>query len=193
MKGRIMLFVASILTYQFSPAHLTPSAANQVGVASVYSHESGSGTASGQKLNREAFTAAHRTLPFGSKVKVTNKSNGRSVVVTINDRGPFRAWSRYRRNASGGARSRVLRTCAGHPQCRSITLYDDGAPALWAAQEFNGRSDAGRWPWDNIGAHRARCRQSVRRHASGPVTILVRAAPPGTYRSLKPGPTSARS
>ena len=74
MKGRIMLFVASILTYQFSPAHLTPSAANQVGVASVYSHESGSGTASGQKLNREAFTAAHRTLPFGSKVKVTTRA-----------------------------------------------------------------------------------------------------------------------
>ena len=89
MKGRMLLFVTSILTYQFFPTHLTPSAADQVGVASVYSHESGSGTASGQKLNREAFTAAHRTLPFGSKVKVTNKSNGRSVVVTINDRGPF--------------------------------------------------------------------------------------------------------
>ena len=87
MKGRMMLIVASILIYQFSPTHLTPSAADQV--ASVYSHESGSGTASGQKLNREAFTATHRTLPFGSKVKVTNKSNGRSVVVTINDRGPF--------------------------------------------------------------------------------------------------------
>jgi rare lipoprotein A len=85
----MMLFVASIFAYQLSPTHLTPSAADQVGVASVYSHESGSGTASGQKLNREAFTAAHRTLPFGSKVKVTNKSNGRSVVVTINDRGPF--------------------------------------------------------------------------------------------------------
>jgi rare lipoprotein A len=89
VKGRMMLFVASILAYQFSPTHLTPCAANQTGVASVYSHESGSGTASGEKLNREAFTAAHRTLPFGSKVKVTNKSNGRSVVVTINDRGPF--------------------------------------------------------------------------------------------------------
>jgi rare lipoprotein A len=85
----MMLFVASILAYQFSPTHLTPSAADQVGIASVYSHESGSGTASGQKLNREALTAAHPTLPFGSKVKVTNKSNGRSVVVTINDRGPF--------------------------------------------------------------------------------------------------------
>src|SRR5262249_1091219 len=55
----------------------------------VYSQESGSGTASGQKLDREALIAAHRTLPFGTKVKVTNKSNGRSVVVTINDRGPF--------------------------------------------------------------------------------------------------------
>jgi len=40
-------------------------------------------------LNPQALTAAHRTLPFGSKVKVTNKHNGRSVVVTINDRGPF--------------------------------------------------------------------------------------------------------
>lgn len=89
MKGRMMLFAASILAYQFSPTHLTPSAANQTGVASVYSHESGSGTASGQKLDREAFTAAHRTLPFGTKVKVTNKSNGRSVIVVINDRGPF--------------------------------------------------------------------------------------------------------
>ena len=39
--------------------------------------------------NREALTAAHRTLPLGTKVKVTNKSNGNSVVVTINDRGPF--------------------------------------------------------------------------------------------------------
>src|SRR5258705_13747912 len=85
----MMLFVASILACQFSPTHLTTSAADQTGVASVYSHESGSGTASGQKLNGDALTAAHRTLPLGSKVKVTNKSNGRSVVVTINDRGPF--------------------------------------------------------------------------------------------------------
>src|SRR4029453_15347320 len=64
-------------------------AADRGGVASVYSTESGSGTASGQKLNPHALTAAHRTLPFGSKVKGTKKHNGRSVVVTINDRGPF--------------------------------------------------------------------------------------------------------
>jgi peptidoglycan lytic transglycosylase len=88
LKRRMILFVASISACQFFPTHLTESAADQVGVASVYSHESGSATASGQKLDREAFTAAHRTLPFGTQVKVTNKSNGRSVIVTINDRGP---------------------------------------------------------------------------------------------------------
>lgn len=46
-------------------------------------------TASGGRFNPKAMTAAHRSLPFGTKVKVTNKRNGRSVVVTINDRGPF--------------------------------------------------------------------------------------------------------
>ena len=90
MKGRIVLFAASMLSYDFSSTNITPSVAGETGIASVYSHESGSGTASGQKLEREALTAAHRTLPFGSKVKVTNKRNGRTVVVTINDRGPFR-------------------------------------------------------------------------------------------------------
>jgi rare lipoprotein A len=61
----------------------------ETGVASVYSTESGSKTASGARLNPGALTAAHRSLPFGSRVRVTNHSNGHSVVVTINDRGPF--------------------------------------------------------------------------------------------------------
>src|ERR1700692_4453393 len=61
----------------------------QSGIASVYSTESGSRTASGVRLNPGALTAAHRSLPFGSKVRVTNRNNGRSVVVTVNDRGPF--------------------------------------------------------------------------------------------------------
>ena len=90
MKSRMALLGFAILVSQFSPTHLTrASAEDQAGIASIYSTESGSGTASGQKLNPDALTAAHRTLPFGTKVKVTNKSNGRSVVVTINDRGPF--------------------------------------------------------------------------------------------------------
>ena len=59
------------------------------GIASVYSTREGTRTASGVKLNDNALTAAHRTLPFGSKVRVTNTKNGQSVVVTITDRGPF--------------------------------------------------------------------------------------------------------
>ena len=47
-------------------------------------------TASGERFRKGTMTAAHRTLPFGSKVRVTNLSNGRSVVVRINDRGPFK-------------------------------------------------------------------------------------------------------
>lgn len=46
-------------------------------------------TASGERFNQNAMTAAHRSLPFGTKVRVTNKRNGRSVVLRINDRGPF--------------------------------------------------------------------------------------------------------
>ncbi len=65
-------------------------ASDQTGIASVYSTYSGSRTPSGKKLNPTALTAAHRTLPFGTNVLVTNKKNGRSVIVTINDRGPFR-------------------------------------------------------------------------------------------------------
>ncbi|KQW17399.1 hypothetical protein ASC80_22755 [Afipia sp. Root123D2] len=57
------------------------------GKASFYGNESGSKTASGQRFNQNAMTAAHRSLPFGTKLKVTH--GGRSVVVTINDRGPF--------------------------------------------------------------------------------------------------------
>jgi len=90
MKGRMALFVVAILTCQLSPPYLTrASAEDQTGVASVYSTESGGGTATGQKLTPETLTAAHRTLPLGTKVKVTNKSNGRFVIVTVSDRGPF--------------------------------------------------------------------------------------------------------
>lgn len=59
----------------------------QCGSASWYALNSR--TASGEHMNPQAMTAAHRSLPFGAKVKVTNKRNGKSVVVRINDRGPF--------------------------------------------------------------------------------------------------------
>ena len=70
-------------------AHSRPqgSCSGQQVVATYYS--SGRHTASGQVFNAAGYTAAHRTLPFGSRVTVVNPQNGRSVVVVINDRGPF--------------------------------------------------------------------------------------------------------
>ena len=58
----------------------------QTGIASVYSEGR---TATGEQVVASGMTAAHRSLPFGTMVRVTNTSNGRSVVVRINDRGPF--------------------------------------------------------------------------------------------------------
>ena len=60
------------------------------GMASYYGNElAGNRTASGERFDPGQLTAAHRSLPFGSMVRVTNTSNGDSVIVRINDRGPF--------------------------------------------------------------------------------------------------------
>lgn len=62
----------------------------EVGFASYYSDEFiGKRTASGEYYNPQEFTAAHRTLPFGTKIRVTNLENGKQAVVRVNDRGPF--------------------------------------------------------------------------------------------------------
>jgi len=63
---------------------------SKAGHASFYGSEfAGRRTASGERFDPNALTAAHRTLPLGTKVRVTNLHNGRSVLVTITDRGPF--------------------------------------------------------------------------------------------------------
>src|SRR5687767_714082 len=60
------------------------------GSASWYGSQfHGRKTANGERFNMHGLTAAHRSLPFGTKVRVTNRKNGKSVVVRINDRGPF--------------------------------------------------------------------------------------------------------
>ena len=78
---------ASLLDANAAIAPSSGSGRSFAGMASFYGNESGSKTASGQRFNQNAMTAAHRSLPFGTKLKVTHGS--RSVVVTINDRGPF--------------------------------------------------------------------------------------------------------
>lgn len=69
----------------------TPSrGAASEGIASYYGKQHhGQKTASGERFNQHALTAAHRTLPFDTRVRVTNLENGKSVVVRINDRGPY--------------------------------------------------------------------------------------------------------
>jgi rare lipoprotein A len=64
--------------------------AREEGIASYYAHHfQGKPTASGEIYDETTLTAAHRDLPFGTRTRVTNLGNGRSVVVRINDRGPF--------------------------------------------------------------------------------------------------------
>ena len=71
-------------------AKTSNSGSSQSGIASYYGKGlHGSRTASGERHNRNEMVAAHKSLPFGTKVKVTNLSNGKEVVVRINDRGPF--------------------------------------------------------------------------------------------------------
>jgi rare lipoprotein A len=96
---RIAGFVAALLIASSVPADCRGFAwffshskghENCVGQSVVATYYvSGRRTASGQGFNSGGYTAAHRTLPFGSQVTVTNPANGRSVTVTINDRGPF--------------------------------------------------------------------------------------------------------
>jgi rare lipoprotein A len=86
------------------------------GMASFYGNESGSKTASGARFNQSAMTAAHRSLPFGTRLRVSH--GGRSVVVTINDRGPF-------------VRGRVLDLSTG--AARAIGLTSAGVGRVTAA------------------------------------------------------------
>lgn len=76
-----------VLTAFFCSGTAFSEAETIYGYASFYKH--GTRTANGERFNPMGLTAAHRTLPFGTKVKVTNSRTGKSVVVRINDRGPF--------------------------------------------------------------------------------------------------------
>jgi rare lipoprotein A len=89
MRGALLVCVSIYTSICFaSPG----SAASQTGIASVYGTGDGYAwrkTASGERMNPHAMTAAHRTLPFGTRVTVVNKRTGKRVIVRISDRGPF--------------------------------------------------------------------------------------------------------
>jgi len=99
------------------PPQVVSAATAQTGEASYYADGlNGSKTASGELYDKGALSAAHRSLPFGTKVKVTYLKTGQSVVVVINDRGPY-AKDRII-DLSGAAAKKIGLTDAGHGKVR---------------------------------------------------------------------------
>jgi peptidoglycan lytic transglycosylase len=85
MRNRaVLVVVASLIVAPLAGAH-----AEESGIASIYMYGKPVRTASGERTNDAGLNAAHKSLPFGTMVKVTNRRNGHSVVVKIIDRGPF--------------------------------------------------------------------------------------------------------
>ncbi len=86
----LFLLVASLLLSSCARMNYFPTGNTQRGMASWYGDDfHGKKTSNKEIYNMHAMTAAHKTLPFGTHVRVTNLTNGKSVVVRINDRGPF--------------------------------------------------------------------------------------------------------
>lgn len=84
-----LAFVIGLFAFVASPVLARTEAGTQDGIASTYSYKFlGHRTASGAVLDRYSLTAAHPRLPFGTRLMVYNKRNGRSIIVTVNDRGP---------------------------------------------------------------------------------------------------------
>jgi rare lipoprotein A len=89
MRTQAILFISSLLLLGLSACGTSKSAFTQTGQGSYYADKfRGRPTASGTPYRPSKLTAAHNTLPFGTKIRVTNTRTGRSVKVTVNDRGP---------------------------------------------------------------------------------------------------------
>lgn len=89
-KVFLLAFVTGLLLVGCSSSKNNTKSFDSTGTASYYADKfNGRKTASGEKFSNSKMTAAHRTLPFGTMLKVTNTANGKSVKVKINDRGPF--------------------------------------------------------------------------------------------------------
>ena len=85
--NKYLLTAGALSVCAFMLLAQAPASASETGKASWY--KSGYKTANGERFKPNGLTAAHRTLPFGTRVRVKNLKNGKSVVVRINDRGPF--------------------------------------------------------------------------------------------------------
>lgn len=112
------------------------------GTASYYADRfDGQRTASGERFDKDALTAAHRTLSFGTKVMVTNKANGRSVEVTINDRGPYGHGRTIDLSKSAAKEIGMLGRGVARVELQildddSVSLPSGSSPRLAAAQQI---------------------------------------------------------
>lgn len=87
---RVLLLLSILAVSCHRKLHSSTAGGTETGMASFYSESyNGKKTANGEIFHSSELTAAHKKLPFGTKVKVTNLSNGKTVKVRINDRGPF--------------------------------------------------------------------------------------------------------
>ena len=102
--------------------------ATQTGKASYYKH--GKRTANGERFDPHGYTAAHRTLPFGTRVLVTNLKNGKSVIVRINDRGPHTRGRII--DVSFGAAKALGLTASGVAQVKIVALDKSAKPGKQA-------------------------------------------------------------
>jgi rare lipoprotein A len=110
--------VTGSISQSVSQANLETGKAFQRGTASWYGPGfHGRKTASGERFNSFDMTAAHRSLPFGTRLKVVNENNGRSVVVRVNDRGPF-------------AHRRIIDLAKGPAQALGLTSAGTGYVSL---------------------------------------------------------------
>jgi rare lipoprotein A len=99
------------------------------GVASYYAHEfDGKATASGEVYDMHQLTAAHRTLPFNSLVRVTNQQTGESVVVRINDRGPFKSDRVIDLSLAAAQRIGLIAQGTGPVRLEVLELGSSGTP-----------------------------------------------------------------
>ncbi len=114
-------------------------ASAECGIASTYS--SGSRTANGERYNHMAVSAAHKSLPFGTRVIVRNQRSGRSITVRINDRGPFVAGRII--DLSTGAKN-ALGMDGLAPVCLEVVSYGSGSRGYQKAQSRHPLMDASR-------------------------------------------------
>lgn len=169
----------------------------QFGIASWYNNSfHGSKTASGEKYDKDDFTAAHRALPYGTIVKVTNIKNGRSVYVRINDRGPHKACRKI--DMSYAAAKKIGMINDGIARVRLEVINDEFAFKLYEQQgKLRQIENAGIFNSNGIGLsfnnQKALFKQSYQANKYKIVDLDINRIPLGAFDSIDDPPVIVMS